>query len=183
MKNQMIAQVSLLSSILLSSTAFAAIDSSVKFLAVGNPSAIRIQGVSKDLEVEKTEWKDGKLNGTYHVAMDALETGISLRDHHMKEKYLETGKFPKADLSIVDCAPKEGQTTCDGSLTLHGVTKKIPMKVTWTKLSEDKGAKTWKADTEFALKLSDYGIAIPKFANITVAEDVQVQVENQTVQP
>lgn len=165
-----------------SSAAFASPDPSVKFLAIGNPSAIHIQGTTKTLETEKTSWKDGKFSGTYHVPLDQLETGISMRDRHMKEKYLETAKYPKADLSIADCPVKEGETACEGSLTLHGVTKKIPMKVTWTKLGEEKGAKKWKANTEFGLKLSDYGISIPKFANITVAEDVAVQVESETVQ-
>jgi polyisoprenoid-binding protein YceI len=155
----------------------------VKFLADGNPSAIRIQGVAKTLEVEKAEWKEGKLSGTYHVPLDQLETGISLRDRHMKEKYLETAKYPKADLSIADCAPSEAaESSCEGTLTLRGITKKVPLKVKWTKLAAEGTAKRWKADTEFGLKLSDYGIALPKFANITVAEDVTVQVESETVQ-
>ena len=162
---------------------FAAVEPTVKFLAVGNPSAIRIQGVAKALETEKTTWKNGKLTGVYHVPMNQLETGISMRDRHMKEKYLETEKYPKADLLISECAPREGDTTCEGSLTLHGVTKIVPMTVKWTKLSETKEAKTWKANTAFGIKLSDFGIAIPKFANITVAEDVKVEVESEAVQP
>jgi polyisoprenoid-binding protein YceI len=152
----------------------------VKFLAVGNPSAIRIQGEGKALTAENTAWtKDGKFSGTFHVPLDSLETGISMRDRHMKEKYLETGKYPNADLVLKACPLKASETTCEGKLTLHGVTKPVSIKLK----SADAGPKTMKVNADFAVKLSDYGISIPKFANITVAEDVQIQVDSETAKP
>lgn len=158
------------------SSAFA----NVKFLAIGNPSAIRIQGEGKTITAEKTAWtKDGKFSGTFHVPLDSLETGISMRDKHMKEKYLETSKYPNADLELAPCALTVSETTCGGKLTLHGVTKPVVVKVKAT--PSDK--KTLKIGADFAVKLSDYGIVIPKFANITVAENVQIQVDSETARP
>jgi polyisoprenoid-binding protein YceI len=152
---------------------------SVKFLAVGNPAAIRIQGEGKAMTMEKAAWKAGKFSAVFHVPLDSLETGISMRDRHMKEKYLETEKFPNADLVLANCALTEVETTCPASLTLHGVTKTVAIKLKSTPTP----AKTLKVNADFAVKLSDYGISIPKFANITVAEDVQIQVDSETAKP
>jgi polyisoprenoid-binding protein YceI len=151
----------------------------VKFLAIGHPSAIRIQGEGKTLLTEKTSWKDGKFSGTFRVPLDSLKTGISTRDRHMKEKYLETAKFPNADLELSACPLREGETTCLGKLSLHGVTKGVSIHL----VESEGGPKTLKISADFAIKLTDFGITIPKFANITVAEDVQIQVDSETAKP
>ncbi|MBC7384706.1 MAG: YceI family protein [Cryobacterium sp.] len=158
----------------------AAADAPVRFLALGKPSAIRIQGTAKTLESEKPAWKDGKFSGTYHVLLNELETGISMRDRHMKEKYLEVEKFPKADLMLSDCPVKLGESKCEGQVTLHGVTQKVPLNVAWSRGSS---SDEWLAHSRFILKLSEFGIKIPTFANITVAEDVTVEVDSSVKEP
>lgn len=70
--------------------------SSAGFTAVGKPGFLRINGeggkVGGELildgtkEIVKTEIK---------VNVTQLNSGIDLRDQHMKEKYLETTKFPE----------------------------------------------------------------------------------------
>ena len=40
------------------------------------------------------------------VPLANLSTGIGLRDHHMKEKYLEVQKYPSATLTIARSALK-----------------------------------------------------------------------------
>lgn len=151
----------------------------VKFLAIGHPSAIRIQGNGKVLNAEKVEWKTGKFSGVFHVPLDSLETGIGLRDRHMKEKYLETGKYPNADLAVEGCPLKVGAESCEAKLTLHGVSKPVTLALTVT----DGEPKSFAVDAAFTIKLSDFGIEIPKFANITVAEDVKVEVATETPKP
>ena len=73
--------------------------SGVEFLAVGKPSALKINGTGGKLagtiEVDGTEIK-----GRILVKINDFSTGISLRDQHMKEKYLETEKFSDAWLEI-----------------------------------------------------------------------------------
>src|SRR5438309_1643612 len=64
---------------------------STGFLAIGNPSAIRIDGKSEGPEGElAVQEKDGNflVSGQLKVSMKNCETGIALRDRHMKEKYL-----------------------------------------------------------------------------------------------
>ena len=102
-----------------------------------------------------------------------------MRDRHMKEKYLETAKYPNADLELAPCALGDSETKCDGRLTLHGVTKPVSVHVK----SSPAGDKRRKIDAGFSVKLSDFGIAIPKFANVTVAEEVEITVDSETTTP
>ncbi len=151
----------------------------VKFLAIGRPSAIRIEGRMEPLTAVKTEWKDGRFSGTYRIPVTSLDSGISLRDKHAKEKYLETEKFPDAEYILEGCPLKVGETDCGGNLTLHGVTKPVTIKV----IASDGGPSVLKVKAEFGIKLSDYGIAIPKFANVTVADTVDISVESEAKKP
>ncbi|MBS1962268.1 MAG: YceI family protein [Bdellovibrionales bacterium] len=165
--------------LILSVFAATAASANVHFQAVGRPSAIRIDGDAEPVVSEKTSWKNGKFSGTFHVPLDSITTGIAMRDRHTKEKYLETAKYPTADYVVKDCALNVGESTCDGSLTLHGVTKSIQLKFAVT----EGAPKQLKVSTDFSLKLSDYGIAIPTFANITVADEVKVHVDSETAKP
>lgn len=165
----------LIFSVFCASNAFA----NVHFQAVGKPSAIRIEGDAQPVTSEKTSWKDGKFSGTFHLPLDSISTGIAMRDKHTKEKYLETAKYPTADYVVKDCPLKVGEATCDGSLTLHGVTKPVSLKFVVTEGTP----KQLKIATDFTVKLTDYGIAIPTFANITVADEVKVHVDSETAKP
>lgn len=153
------------------------VSANVRFLALGNPSSIRIQGEAKTIKVEKSSWKEGNFSGVFHVPLDEFETGISLRDRHMKEKYLETAKYPNADLELQNCPLKEGVVVCEGKLTLHGTTK--PISIQFTGKAKEKNL---TLHASFSVKLSNYGISVPTFARITVAEEVQVEIDSETVQ-
>ena len=68
-------------------------------------------------------------------------------------------------------ASGEKDVTVKGNLTLHGVTQ--PIEVTSHLTRQGKG---FESQTEMKLKLTDYGIAIPKYDGITIAEDVELKV-------
>ena len=66
----------------------------------------------------------------FTLALDSLRTGISFRDNHMRERYLETGKYPYATLEVErselqwpEAAPVSAKVK--GKLTLHGVTRTV----------------------------------------------------------
>lgn len=176
----------LILSFLISSVSFALpIDSGsgkVEFLAVGKPSAIKIRGEGKGPQGELHLKKSGTnvtLSGDLSVDLDSIETGIGLRDRHMKEKYLETGKFKTASLKIKEAAlpitalSGTGDYTVPGLLTLKGVEKPVQLNI---KL-EPNGDKV-KSVSSFKINLSDFPIEVPKYAGITVANDVDVSVES-----
>lgn len=155
----------------------------VEFLAVGKPSAIKIKGEGKGPQGELQLKKSGaqfSLNGELTVDLDSIDTGIGLRDRHMKEKYLETAKFKTAVLKIKEATlpasalEGAGEYSLPGLLTLKGVEKPVQLKV---KL-EPEGDKI-KSISFFKINLADFPIEVPKYAGITVANDVDVSVESQ----
>jgi polyisoprenoid-binding protein YceI len=174
---------------ILSSAAFAAPEQalnvtggSVSFLAVGRPSAIKIRGNGSapqgDIHVAGKD-----ITGELTFALDSLNTGIDLRDHHMKEKYLQTDKNPTAKFKITKLtlpAPfsessfKADNIPVEGELTLHGVTQ--PAKGTAT-IACNSGNAT--GHVEFSTNISDYKIEIPNYMGIKVADHVDIQVDLQ----
>ena len=70
------------------------------------------------------------------IDLASLDTGIGMRNDHMKNKFLQVDKFPSATFksvsvsgpkTIVANTPAEVQVT--GDLTIHGVTKRITVPV------------------------------------------------------
>ncbi len=66
----------------------------------------------------------------FSLRLDSLRTGISFRDNHMWERYLETAKYPCATLEVErsqlhwpEAAPINAKVS--GKLTLHGVTRAV----------------------------------------------------------
>jgi polyisoprenoid-binding protein YceI len=92
----------------------------------------------------------------------------------MKEKYLEAGKYPEALLIIPKQKLAKGSAApFEGELVMHGTKQKISGKAEIA--TGEGGKKTVKAS--FRLKLEDHGIEIPKFAGISVANEVSVETD------
>jgi len=150
------------------------------FLAIGNPSAIRIEGQGEAPEGELTATEQGMnwiLSGSLKLDLKSYSTGIALRDRHMKEKYLEVEKFQNATLTIealsVEKAAlaKETETSVPftGTLNFHGISKPVAGNLMIKKVS----AKI-QVSSKFQIKLSDYDVSIPSFAGIKVADSVEI---------
>lgn len=150
----------------------------IEFLAIGRPSAIKIKGQGKgptgDLKFVKAA-EGYTLDGVAQVDLSSFDTGISMRDRHMKEKYLEVEKFGEAKLSFKSAKiPAEivnGQGTIEvpAELELHGKKNPVQVKVTAIKKGD-----ALSPACQFKIKLSDYGIEIPQFSGITVANEVEI---------
>lgn len=158
---------------------------SVEFFAVGRPSAIKIHGTAKETNGEKPVRGTLKLDslsvsGTAKIKLDAFDTGMDMRNRHMKEKYLQTQKYPEAEISIAKLSLPEGfrspkasaeELPFEGTLTLHGT--KRPISGT-AKVKKEGTALT--LDFSFKVPMTDYGIEPPSFMGITVKDDVAVTV-------
>lgn len=152
-----------------------------EFLAVGKPSAIKIKGEGKGPEGQFDLKKSGAgyaLTAEITFDLDTLDTGISLRDRHMKEKYLETSKFKSATVKIKDApvaaeaAAGNGDFKVPGTLTLKGVEKPVEIS-----LKLETSGEQVKCLSSFKVALTEFPLEIPKYAGITVANEVEVKVE------
>lgn len=146
----------------------------VTFTAVGKPAMLKIHGKGASPKAELNE-ENGSWSGDIQFEVATLDTGISLRDEHMKNKYLEVAKYPQATLTLKKLAwqKKSEELKLQGQLTLHG--EKHPLEDGTLKIKVD--GKNVTAEAEFEISLHDYKIEIPSYAGIKVADKVKVSVQ------
>ncbi len=154
----------------------------VSFKAIGKPAFLKIEGKGEGPE-GKIQIDGKKMSGTMTLSLKNLSTGIDLRDEHMKEKYLKVNENPNAVLAFKEIELSEvfdgtrttlGGTKLKGNLTLNGVTKPIDAD-----LESKKSGNAFDVTSSFKVKLSEFNIAIPEYAGITVADEVSIEVKTQ----
>jgi len=136
----------------------------VAFRAVG-PGGLGIEGKGSDVSLRE---QGDAIVAT--VGLGSLATGIELRDKHMREKYLETAKYPVLVFTIDKSkvkSPFEGDI--DGNLKLHGVTQSVRLhyKATGTEKHASVVGST-------KLNMKDFNIAVPSYLGVSVKPDVTV---------
>lgn len=120
---------------------------------------------------------------TVHLEVDlaSLDTGSKLRNAHMRERHLETDKFPKAvfdGAAVVGGAGaklepgKPAAFQCEGTFSIHGVSRRLRCEAQATLLAPGKLAFV----ATFPITLSDYDIKRPEMLFLKLAETQQVRV-------
>jgi len=149
---------------------------SLEFLAIGRPSFLKIRGEGARPEGEFSV-KDGEIQGIAHVDLRSLKTGIELRDEHLHERYAQTDKYPKAELSFQIVQERIGAIMADQSVDLQ---ISVPGRLRWREREHELPIqvqrKKSQVEVEFKFRLSDFGIETPQYAGVKVADEVQVKV-------
>lgn len=113
----------------------------------------------------------------FTAPLKGLTSGISLRDKHMKERYLEVEKYPNAELRVEKSSlllPKpgtDGKSKGTGKLTLHNVTR----EVSFTYRVKSRTAVD-EVSVEMPLNFNDYGVQVPNYLGITLKPNVVARV-------
>jgi polyisoprenoid-binding protein YceI len=118
-------------------------------------------------------------DGSFTVDLRTLDTGIGLRNEHLRENYLEVDKGPRfdtatlseIDLNRFDPDAPEGKGSFTGLLTLHGVSQTVTGAVD---VRQAGGGLRVKAS--FPVNLPDYRIRQPRYLGIGVTDTVRVEV-------
>ena len=119
-------------------------------------------------------------SGELRVNLATLDTGIELRNGHLRDDYLEVGRGPdfrQAVLSgiVLDEPPPAGggrrETRFSGSLVLHGVRRAIEGEA---ELRRRDGR--IQVEAVFPLSLEAFGIPPPRYLGIGVRDAVEVTV-------
>lgn len=138
----------------------------VEFTAVG-PGGLRIVGVGHQLDMQ-----DDGTSLDVVVGLGDLNSGIALRDKHMKEKYLEVGKFPNAALHLSRADVKlPGAGDASGTLTMHGVSRPVTFHYESTAAGQD-----YNVRADFVVDTGAYNIEIPSYLGVSVKREVKVHV-------
>jgi polyisoprenoid-binding protein YceI len=138
----------------------------VSFTAIG-PGGLKIVGTTSQIVAKE----DGS-NVVISVPLGSITTGISLRDKHMKEKYLETDKFPNAELTVARASVKEGSGSAQGTMKIHGQSKPVTFNYNAKKTGE-----AFAIDGTVRLNIKEFGVEVPSYLGVTVKPDVDVAVK------
>lgn len=121
-----------------------------------------------------------RLTGELAMDLSTIDTGIALRNQHLREKYLEVSRgkgFDQAVLSGIQLddatgAAFEGRTRWTGNLLLHGVTQ----RVMGTADIRPEGAGR-RVRSEFTVTLTDFAITPPEYLGVGVGAKLLVKVQ------
>jgi polyisoprenoid-binding protein YceI len=119
------------------------------------------------------------LDGELSVDLATLDTGIGLRNEHLRNKYLEVGKgqgFDHAVLSGIrlgDADPRgfQGKTPFTGTFLLHGTTKAVSGQATIRR-----EGRNVRVEAVFPVSVSAFGIEEPQYLGVGVRDQVTVNV-------
>jgi polyisoprenoid-binding protein YceI len=130
-----------------------------------------------------------KAPGRVVVDLNSLDTGIALRNEHMRGT-LESAKFPQAVFTFKELyvpgnklLPNQAISgNAKGTMTIHGVTKTLTAPVELTLLPEQDPnyrAGNWvHVASQFRIKMTDYGITLPKgVLGIKVADELDIAID------
>lgn len=162
-------------------------------LIVGKTSAITGK-VTVDDSLDLTK----PVQANFDVDLASIDTGIPLRNEHMRDNFLETKKYPTATfvLKKLDNPPKqlkEGQTvklSGTGDFSIHGktVSKKVTVEVTYSKKcpqteanaptspAKAPGCDLLHIKTTFPVAFADHSIQRPQIVFQKLADTVFVTV-------
>jgi polyisoprenoid-binding protein YceI len=133
------------------------------------PGGFGLEGTTHQLRVE-----DDGTTLKVIVPLSGLQTGISLRDRHMREKYLEVQKYPDAVLALPWSAvklPEDGRSldgTAPGTMTLHGKSHDVQVRYRLARSGTN-----YQVSGNVAHDLRDYGIETPSYFGVTVQPDIE----------
>lgn len=119
-----------------------------------------------------------RLQGKLTVDLATLDTGIGLRNTHMRDNYLEVGRgegFSHAVLKDIvvggAVATLSGQTSFTAALLVHGVERPVRGDARVTR-----NAGRVRVEATFPVVLEDHEIAKPRYLGVGVRDQVQVRV-------
>jgi len=111
----------------------------------------------------------------FEVDLETLDTGIGLRNRHMRENYLETEKFKYTFFegvftSIEEVSEKEYNVKVSGSISIHGVVRSISISGTLIK-----NEKQLTIVTSFEIALTDFEIDVPELMFMKINEIIKIE--------
>ena len=116
----------------------------------------------------------------FEVDLRTIDTGIGLRNRHMRENYLETDRWPYAifqgKVTVVnrlDTSVVAYRATVSGTLSIHGVDRTVRVEGLVLFPETDR----MRIQVRFQVKLTDYRIKIPRIMFFKLNEIIQLELD------
>lgn len=130
-------------------------------------------------ELTLADARPASFAGELRLDLRTLDSGIGLRNDHMRDKYLEVGRgdgfatavLTELRLAEADAASFAGRTAFTATLALHGVRKPVAGHAVVRR-----GAAAIGVEAEFPVRLADFAIEKPRYLGVGVKDEVRVKV-------
>ena len=166
-------------STLVSASAFAGpiSECKIEFKTTGSPVLVSIEGKSEipctgSIEVAGEDISKSKIS----LDLSKLDTGIPLRNKHLKENYLHVDKYPVSNVTNIKAVDftktVKGQaekSKFEATMDLHGAQK--PISGTYTVKDGE------KYKIEFPIEVVDFNVERPDFMGVKVVDKVFITVQ------
>ena len=112
----------------------------------------------------------------FEVDLNTLDTGIGLRNQHMREDYLKTGRYPYAAFKgrmgkMVRQGETDALVTVEGTMSIHGKDHPVTATARVTAAGE-----RYAVSCSFPLDIRDYGIEVPSLMGAKVDPMMTIEV-------
>ncbi len=115
----------------------------------------------------------------FMVDLKTLETGIALRDSHLRGTYLEVDRSPDHARAVlsglrlngIDATAPSGKGTFTATLRLHGVERQVTGQA-----EVRRAGATAKVRATFPVSIAEFDIATPRYLGVGVKDEVSVQI-------
>jgi polyisoprenoid-binding protein YceI len=113
----------------------------------------------------------------FEVDLNTIDTGIGLRNRHMRDNYLETDKFRYASYkgtfnNIKKISENNYEVEVKGSMNIHGVTKPLTLK---GKIMKNQNG--LRIQSQFNISLLDHRIEVPEFMFLKISEIMDLRID------
>ncbi len=116
----------------------------------------------------------------FEVLLNTLDTGIGLRNRHMREKYLETDRWPVASyrgqidsVRVMDSAGvRVMKVRTRGKFAVHGVERPLTVQAKLVQVAPE----TFRVTAAFQIELPDFNIEIPRIMFFKLSKVIRIEV-------
>jgi polyisoprenoid-binding protein YceI len=139
------------------------------------------KSITAEFDVEPAKLSSTK--GKVTVDLRSLDTGIDLRNKHMRDNHLHTDSFPNAIFQVDSLLMNEGvpsatdSVTIHGEMTIHGISRPMSAQGVITGRTGSEATGALRIQSEFPLKVTDFGVPRPEFLFLKLAEEVKIVVD------
>jgi polyisoprenoid-binding protein YceI len=120
------------------------------------------------------------------IGMASVESGSQVRDDHIRSADLfDVERFPEATFRSVEVSWRGDEGVVNGDLTIHGVTRRVPLQVRFEGYATDlDGADRAVFSAHTRVSREDFGVTwnvALETGGVLVSNEIRIEIEVETV--
>jgi polyisoprenoid-binding protein YceI len=164
-----------------------------------DPGHAEVAFIGRHFMITKVRGRFGEVAGTVHIAEDpaashvevtigmaSVNSGDATRDAHLRSaEMFDVAAYPTATFRSVAVDRRGRDATVHGDLTIHGVTRRVALEVTFAGAARD----PWGDDravfsARTQINREDFGLTwnmVLETGGLLVSREIQIEIEVETI--